>query len=77
VVLPALISEFRLQKKICSGCHSGAVGGGQPLTDPVFEVVPSLVGGVDAAEAHAERHLGESRSTVFLPSGAVEKVGNG
>jgi hypothetical protein len=38
--------------------------------------MPSLVSGVNAAKTHPEREFDECRSAVFLPSCAVEKIGN-
>jgi hypothetical protein len=53
------------------------VGRSEPLTDAFLEVVPPLVAGVDAPEAHPERELGQGLGAVFLPGGAVEEIGNG
>ena len=76
VVLAALVGELRLEEEIRARDHARAVGGGEPLTDAGLEVVPPLVGGVDAPEARPERELGERRGAVFLPGGAVEEIGN-
>src|SRR6058998_2869484 len=77
VVLAVLVGELRLQKKIRTRHHARAVGGGEPLTDSGLDVVPPLVGGVDAPEAHPERELGEALGPVLLPGGAVEEIGKG
>ena len=76
MVLTALISEFRLQEKICSRYYTGAIRGGQPPSYSGFEVMPSLVGCVDAPKAHAKREFGERWSAVFFPGGAVKKIGD-
>ena len=76
VVLAALVRELRLQEEIRARDHARAVGGGERLADSGLEVVPPLVGGVDAPEARPERELGEGRGAVFLPGGAVEELGN-
>src|SRR5258708_32251232 len=76
VVLTALMSEFRLQKKICSRYYPGAIRGGQPPSYSGFEVMPSLVGCVDAPKAHAKREFGERWSAVFFPGGAVNEIGD-
>jgi len=77
VVLAGLVGEFRLQEQIRARDQPRAVGGGEPLTDSALEVMPPLVGGVDAPEAHPERELGEDLGAVLLPGGAVEEIGNG
>ena len=77
MVLSALVSEFGLQEKIGAGGHAGAIGGGQALADSGFEVMLSLVGGVDGAKTRAQRQFSKTRSAVFLPGGAVEKIRNG
>src|SRR6266850_1136381 len=75
VILPALIGKFGLKKKICARDDSGAIGGGHPSPDTLFEVVPALVGRVYPSESRAESKFGQGRSAIFLPRGAVEKMG--
>src|SRR5208282_5664736 len=77
VVLTRTIGEFRLQKKIVALDQSGATRGGQSLADSLFEVMPSLVGRVDAPKTHAQREFGEGRRAIFLPGSAVKKIGDG
>ena len=76
VVLAVPVGELGLQEEVAARDHARAIGGGEPLTDAGLEVVPALVGGVDAAEARPERQLGQRRGAVFLPGGAVEEVGD-
>ena len=77
VVLATLVRELRLQEEVRARDDPRAIGGGEPLAHAGLEVVPPLVGGVDATEAHPERELGEGRGAILLPGGAVEKIGNG
>jgi hypothetical protein len=77
VVLARQVGEFRLQKKIRSRYHSGAIRGLQPLAHPRFEVVTTLVRGVNAPEAAAESKFGECSRSRFLPGCAVKKIGDG
>src|SRR5208282_459226 len=51
MVLTGSVCEFRLQKKIGAFDYSGVIGGGQSLTDSLFEIMPTLVGGIDAPKA--------------------------
>ena len=75
MVMAGPISEFGLQKKICAAHHSRAVGGRQPPTHSGLKVVPPLVGRIDAPKAHAQREFDKRRRPLFLPRGAVEKIG--
>ena len=77
MVLPALVGEFRLQEKLLARHYSGAIGCGEPLADSGFEVMPPLVGRVDGPKPHAQGEFREFRGAVFLPGGAVNKVGEG
>src|SRR4029077_14467434 len=77
VVLTGPIGEFCLQKKIGARDNTRAIGGSQPLSNPGFEVMPTLICRVDAPKAHPEGGFDQSRSAVFLPCGAVEKIANG
>ena len=77
VVLTGPVREFRLQEEICARDQARAIGGRQSLTDSRLDVVPPLVGGIDAPKTHAQRKFDQGRGAVFLPGGAVEKIGNG
>src|ERR1041385_3301778 len=77
MVLPVLISEFGLEKKIGAGDHAGAVCGSQSLADRGFKVMTALVGRIDGAKAGADGEFSKSRCAVFFPGGAVKEVGNG
>src|SRR5450631_806250 len=77
VILPALVSELGLQKKLGARYDARAIGGGQTFADSGFEVVLALVGGVDGSKAHAECPFGKGCGAVFLPGGAVEKIWEG
>lgn len=77
LVLTALIREFRLQKEIPAACHSCAIGSGKPLANSGLEVMPSLIGCVDAPKSHANGKLGQSCGAFFLPCGTVQKVRDG
>ncbi len=76
VVLAGLICEFRLQKKIRARDNPSLVGSSQALTDAGFEVVPPLVGRVDATEACPKRELCKGGRLTFLPGGAVDEIRN-
>jgi hypothetical protein len=76
VVLALAVRELGLQEDLGPGHDAGPVGGGQPGADAGLEVVAALVGGVQAAEAQAERQLGERGGPLFLPGRAVEEVGD-
>jgi hypothetical protein len=77
VVLAALVGELRLEEEVRAGDDPRPIGGGEPLADAGLEVVPALIGGVDAAEACPERELGQGRRAIFLPRGAVEEINQG
>src|SRR5207245_2999469 len=77
MVLTLLIRALRLQEETLARDDARAVGRGEPLANGGLDVVPPLVGGVDAPEAHAKRELGEDLRAVFLPRGAVEEIRNG
>src|SRR5208282_3882749 len=77
MVLPGTVSEFCLQKKIGARDYSGAIGGGQSLTDSLFEIMPALVGRIDAAKTSAQRQFYKGWGSFFFPGGAVEKIRNG
>ena len=77
MILPALVCVLRLKEQVGARYDSGAIYSSEPFPDSSFEVVPPLIGRIDAAEARAQRELGEGLGTVFLPGGAVEKPGNG
>src|SRR5580765_7817043 len=76
VVLPTLISELRLQKKIRACDRTGAISGSQSLTHSCFEVMPPLVSRVDGPKSNTDREFGQACSAIFLPGSAVQKVGN-
>ena len=76
VVLPTLISELRLQKKIRARDQPGEISGSQSLTHSFFEVMPPLVSRVDGPKSHTDREFSQACSAIFLPGGAVQKVGN-
>lgn len=77
MVLPTLVGEFCLQKKIAARYQTRAISRRQAFSDSSLEIMPSLIGRINASKARAQRELRESRSAVFLPSGAVEKVWDG
>ncbi len=74
LVLAALVGELCLQEEVRARDDPRAIGGGEPLAHAGLEVVPALIGGVDAAEACPEGELGQGRRALFLPRGAVEEI---
>jgi hypothetical protein len=77
MVLTRPVGEFRLQKKVGTRYYSRAISGGQALTYSSFEVMPPLVGRVDAPKSHPQCKLRERRSSVLFPGGAVKEIGKG
>lgn len=75
MVLPILIGEFGLEKKVVARDDACAICGSQSLADRGFKVVFALVGRIDGPEARAKREFSEGRGAVFFPSGAVEEAG--
>ena len=73
MVLTGHGGEFGLQKEVFAPDHVGCVGGSQRCSHSGFEVVPTLVSRVYAAEAHAESKLGEGLCAVFLPRRSIKK----
>jgi hypothetical protein len=51
VVLTSFVGVLRLKEEIGARHDPRAIRCGETLTDARFEVVPSLVGSIDAAEA--------------------------
>ena len=77
MVLSSLVGELCLQKEILARDYSCLVSHCQSLADSLFEVMASLVGGVNGAKTGAERELDEGRSTIFLPGSAVQEIRDG
>ena len=71
MVLPALVSEFRLEKQIVSLDDAGAVGGCQRFSNSRLEVVAALVGGINGAKSGAQRQFRQTGCAVFFPGRAV------
>src|SRR5580704_9018199 len=67
MILTVAVGEFRLKEKIRPSDNAGVVRSGESFADSGFEVMPPLVGGVDAAEAGLERELNQGSGAVFLP----------
>ena len=74
--MTVLVSELRLEEEIRTRHDARAVRSRERVTDADFEVVPALVGRIDAPETRPERELGERLCAVFLPRGAVEEIGS-
>src|SRR5579872_5061045 len=75
MILPALVSEFGLQKEIRARHHARTIGSSEPFADSGLEVMPPLVGRVDRPKPRAQREFREFCGAGFLPGSAVNKVG--
>ena len=71
MVLTVAISELSLDEQL----FARNAGGGDARADRGLEVMPPLIGGVNAAEAGLDGEAGQPLGLVFLPGGAVEKGG--
>jgi len=59
VILTVLVGELGLEKQLSARHHACAIAGSQRLPDAALEVVPPLIGRIDAPEARAERQLSD------------------
>src|SRR5262249_37281874 len=77
VILATAIGELRLHEHVGARHDAVPICGGQRLAHPGFDVVPTLVGRVDAAEAAAQRELRQRRGAILLPRRADEEFRTG
>src|SRR5215470_11633423 len=77
VILPAHVGELRLQEDIGARHESRAIRCGQRVADARFDVVATLIRGVDATKAAPQRELRQRRRALFLPGRAVQEVRDG
>src|SRR2546429_7884969 len=77
MILFVLIGELRLQEDIFPPNQPGAIDGSQRLAYAGFEVVPPLVGCINAAKPAADREFRQRSGPFFFPSGTIKNGGDG
>ena len=77
MVLPALVSEFGLQENVGPRYQTRLISCCQALADPSLEIVPPLIGRINASKTRAECEFRQNCGAVFLPGSAIEKSRDG
>ena len=76
VVLAGAIRVLGLQKQPFALHHSFAVQRRERLAHTRFEIMASLIGGIDRTKSRAHGQFHQCGGSIFLPGGSVDEAGS-